>query len=415
MLSIRYSMSLKILHVNFHDKVGGAAIAVNRIHNSLLQNEIDSKIIVANKTCTNNNVIGPSNTLEEILWKIRISINRRIEKFEKKTHYDSNSYNLIKNNFVKKINQIDCDIVNLHWIGNNLISISDIKKINKPIVWTMHDMWPYTGSEHYTFSKRYVGGYSKENKPDEIKGYDIEKYCWEQKKRHYPKNISMIATSSWQFNNIKKSKLFANNNVEKIFFPIDFNEWRPYNKITSRNFLNLPLDKKIIVCGSENLDIPRKGFNLLMNATKNSNFREDVLIIFFGDNKKTIPEGIEYKHFGKIDNNSLDMKFIYSASDLMVAPSIQESFGLTVLEASCCGLPSVCFEDTGFCDVINHKTNGYISKMNSENDLIKGIDWCLNNWSDDLAKKNINALKEKFHNKVISQKYLTLYKKILNL
>ena len=407
-------MPLKILHINYYDKVGGAAIAVNRIHDSFLENEIDSKILVANKISTNSKVIGPSSTIEEIFWKVRISINRKIEKFEKKKLYDSNSYNLIKNNFVKKINEIDCDIVNLHWIGNNLISINDIKKINKPIVWTMHDMWPYTGSEHYTFSKRYVEGYTIENKSKENKGYDIEKYCWEQKKRHYPKNISIVATSNWQLNNVKNSMLFKNNTIEKIFYPINFNEWKPYDKKISRNYLNLPLDKKIIVCGSENLDIPRKGFSKLINATKNSNFKKNLLIIFFGDNKKKIPEGVEYKHFGKIDNKSLDMKFIYSASDLMVAPSLQESFGQTVLEASCCGLPSVCFEETGFCDVINHKNNGYIAKLNDDSDMIEGINWCLNNWSKDLAKKNIESLKEKFSNKIISRKYLNFYKKILD-
>jgi glycosyltransferase involved in cell wall biosynthesis len=408
-------MSLKILHINFYDKIGGAAIAVDRIHNSFLNNKIDSKILVANKTSTDSKVIGPSSTLEEIFWKIRISINRKIEKFEKKKIYDSNSYNLIKNNFVKKINQIDCDIVNLHWIGNNLISINDIKKINKPIVWTMHDMWPYTGSEHYTFSKRYIKGYTKENKPEEIKGFDIERYCWEQKKKHYPKNISIVATSTWQLNNVKNSLIFKENFVEKIFYPIDFDEWRPYDKITSRNSLNLPLDKRIIVCGSENLDIPRKGFDKLMKATKNPKFKKDLLIIFFGDNKKTIPEGIQYKHFGKIDNKSLDMKFIYSASDLMVAPSLQESFGQTILEASCCGIPSVCFEDTGFCDVVSHKNNGYVAKLDTEDDLIEGVNWCLDNWSKDFAQKNINTLKDKFSNEIISQKYLNLYRNILNL
>jgi len=406
-------MPLKILHVNFDDKVGGAAIAVNRIHKSLLLNNVDSKIIVANKTSNDEKIIGPSSTLEEIFSKVRISINRKIERLEKKIKYDSNSYNLLKNNFVKKINKIDCDIVNLHWIGNNLLSIYDIKKINKPIVWTMHDMWPYTGSEHYTFSKRFIDGYTKKNKPKSIKGYDIEKYCWEQKIKHYPKNITVVPTSNWQLNNVKNSKIFKNNLIEKIYYPIDFDEWRQYDKQTSRKSLNLPLDKKIIVCGSENIDIPRKGFDRLINDIKNANFDKDILILFFGEKKKINLEDINHKYLGKINNESLDMKFIYSASDLMVAPSIQESFGQTVLEAACCGLPSVCLEDTGFCDVIDHKINGYISNKKNENDLIEGINWCLNNWSSVLAKKNINILYEKFNYKTIGQKYLQLYEKIL--
>ena len=74
-------MPLKILHINYYDKVGGAAIAVNRIHDSFLENEIDSKILVANKISTNSKVIGPSSTIEEIFWKVRINRIANVFKF----------------------------------------------------------------------------------------------------------------------------------------------------------------------------------------------------------------------------------------------------------------------------------------------------------------------------------------------
>ena len=83
----------------------------------------------------------------------------------------------------------------------------------------------------------------------------------------------------------------------------------------------------------------------------------------------------------------------------MGRPSSPHSF----LKSSraCCGLPSVCFEGTGFCDVINHKINGYVAKKENENDLIEGINWCLNNWTNELAKKNINILYDKFNYNVV--------------
>ena len=320
---------------------------------------------------------------------------------------------MIKNNFVKKINKIDCDIVNLHWVGNNLLSIYDIKKINKPIVWTMHDMWPYTGSEHYTFSKRFIDGYTKKNKPETIRGFDIEKFCWEQKMKYYPKNIVVIPTSSWQLDNVKKSKIFKDNLIEKILYPIDFKEWKQYNKQNSRESLNLPLDKKIILCGAVDVDAPRKGFNKFIKTIKNTKFDKNTMLLFFGNKKIINLENIECRYLGKINNESLDMKFIYSASDLMVAPSVQESFGQTALEAASCGLPSVCFEGTGFCDVIDHKVNGYLVKREDEKGLIDGINWCLKNWSNNLAKENIANLLKKFSYDIIGEKYLKLYKEIL--
>ena len=184
-------MSIKVLHINYSDIKGGAAIAVKRIHDAQKKIDIDSKIAVAEKYLDHKDVIGPKSTFEEVKWKILNSINRKIGNLEKKERYDSNSYNLVPNNFVKKINKISCDIINLHWIGNNLIPIKDLKKINKPIVWTLHDMWAYTGSEHYTKSFRFIEGYNKKNKPRELIGYDFEKYCWSLKKKTIQKTLTL--------------------------------------------------------------------------------------------------------------------------------------------------------------------------------------------------------------------------------
>ena len=143
-------MPIKVIHLNYSDSSGGAAIAVKRIHNAQKMVGIETKILAAEKNLSHDEVIGPASTFEEIKWKIFLSLNRKIGNFEKKKKYDSNSYNIFPNNIVDKINKIDCDIVNLHWIGNNFLPIKSIRKINKPIVWTLHDMWAYTGSEHYT-------------------------------------------------------------------------------------------------------------------------------------------------------------------------------------------------------------------------------------------------------------------------
>ena len=180
-------MVIKILHINYDDNSGGAAIAVKRIHEAQKIVGINSKILVAEKFSNDKDIIGPNSTLEEIKWKLFKSFNRKIERLQKIKRYDSNSFNILPNNFIKKLNNIDCDIINLHWIGNNLISIKSLSKIKKPIVWTLHDMWAYTGSEHYTQTKRFIEGYEKSNKPKSLKGFDIEKYCWELKKKILPK------------------------------------------------------------------------------------------------------------------------------------------------------------------------------------------------------------------------------------
>ena len=407
-------MSIKVLHINYSDIKGGAAIAVKRIHDAQKKIDVDSKIVVAEKYLDHKDVIGPKSTFEEVKWKILNSINRKIGNLEKKERYDSNSYNLIPNNFVKKINRISCDIINLHWIGNNLIPINDLKKINKPIVWTLHDMWAYTGSEHYTKSLRFIEGYNKYNKPKELSGYDFEKYCWDLKKKNYPENLSIIATSNWQLNNAKKSFLFKNKKILKIPLPIDFNFWKPMKKNIARNILNISENKKVILIGSEKIDLERKGYNLIesiLNIVDDSNS----LLIVFGRNCKKIGKINKFDkiYFEEISPNSQDLKILYSACDLFLAPSIQESFGQTVLEAASCCLPSICFENNGISEIIDHKINGYLAKEGDTEDFARGIDWCLQNLKQEDMEKNLKVLKARFSYEIIAEEYKKFYRSII--
>ena len=408
-------MLLKILHVNYSDLNGGAAIAVQRIIEAQKLAGLSPALFVADKNSIDDQVIGPSSTFEEIKWKLQVSINRKFVKLERKKKYDSNSYNLIPNNVVKKINKLDFDIVNLHWIGNNLIPINDIKKINKPLVWTLHDMWPYTGSEHYTPNKRYIDGYSKYNKPDDLKGFDIERYCWNLKKKHYPKNLKIVVTSDWQLKSAKNSHLLGNFSINKIELPIDYNFWKQINKDYSRKELNLPLNKKIVLIGSEKIDSKRKGYFLIKDIIEKLDI-ENLSFVFFGNIKeqnKLKNSEFEINYIKSVNPNSYDLKLIYSAADLFIAPSLQESFGQTILEASCCNTPSVCFANNGISEVINHRYNGYIAKENDIDDFAKGIEWCLKNISESRMVENRNDMTNKFSLEKIGKKYNNFYSNIV--
>jgi glycosyltransferase involved in cell wall biosynthesis len=402
-------MSLKVLHLNYSDTKGGAAIAVNRIHECLKIEGVISKILVATKT-NDDNFIGPSSTLTEIKYKIFEALNRKVLKLEKKVNYDSNSYNLFPNNIIKLINSLDFDLINFHWIGNNFLRIKDIKKIQKPIVWTLHDMWPYCGSEHYTFTNRFIDGYKKENKFHQ--GLDIERYCWEQKLKNYPKKINVIATSEWQFKNAKKSILFKNAKVDKIGYPLDFNFWKPINKMISRKILNIPENKNVILIGSENLNSKRKGYKKIMKILESKKDINNPLILTFGENK--IESNIENINFKNIKPNSYDLKLLYSCADVYLSPSLQESFGQTSLESISCLTPVVCFDSTGTTDIIKHKLTGYISKENDLEDFYQGIKWVIENLKNNITFDEIVYLKEKFSYNHISKSYISLYKNVIN-
>ena len=157
---------MKILHVNFSDNKGGASISVMRLHKHLLNKGIDSNLLVADKELNENKVISIDKTSHKILNIIKSSISRNIKFFFKTSNKNTHSINLFPSKLLKIINDFNADIVNLHWLGNETLSINQISNIKSKIVWTIHDMWPFCGAEHYTSDERYKIGYLKNNRPN---------------------------------------------------------------------------------------------------------------------------------------------------------------------------------------------------------------------------------------------------------
>ncbi len=153
---------MKILHLNYYDVSGGASIAAYRIHRSLIKESVNSKMYVSEKKINDRDVIISK---RNFIDKINIRLQRKLHRINsnKNNYKVSKSYNLFPTFKIKEINSLNADIINLHWIGNNFLSIREISKLNAPVVWTVHDMWPYCGSEHYTNQNRYIHGYNKFN------------------------------------------------------------------------------------------------------------------------------------------------------------------------------------------------------------------------------------------------------------
>ena len=390
---------MRIVHINFSDSIGGAAIAVKRTHELLLREGVDSHLLVVENKVNFSNTYSIDNTLlGTIKIKIKKVLSRQLKYIFKTDNKNTHSFNIIPSNLVKKINELKPDFVNLHWIGNETISISDIAKIKSKVIWTMHDMWPFCGAEHYSDNQRYISGYTKLNKPDNDSGIDINKIIFNKKKKYY-KNISkIICSSNWIYNCAKESFLFKNKEIKQIPLLIDSNFWKPLDKGFSKNSLDINKDQKVILFGAENfVNNKRKGFAFLCEVFAKFDLLKEYKILLFGVSKK--------HNFKNINKNIINLGFIrdeytlrlaYSASEVVVIPSLIESFGQVAYEAIHCGTPCVVFEGTGLTSIIENKINGYVAKKNNIDDFIAGINWCLNNkdLSQDLiyagALKNFN-------------------------
>ncbi len=402
---------MKILHLNYYDISGGASIAAYRIHKSLIKASVNSIMYVSEKKLNDKSVFKSQKNLID---KINIRLQRRLHRINSNKNYlkVSKSYNFFPTFKIKEINKFKADVINLHWIGNNFLSIKEVSKLNAPIVWTIHDMWPYCGSEHYTNQDRYINGYNKfnSNKNNKIFSFDLDKIAWEKKQKYF-KNINFVATSSWQEFQLKKSLLFKDQQISKIYYPLDSNEWKKSN---NKLFLNRKNSLKKILFISDRIDNPLKGFSLVKKLFNKTEKKKYLLIIIGNKNKENFKNlDIDYIFYDKIENKDKLMD-IYSSVDLLLAPSLKESYGIVAQEAAYCNTPSVVFKNTGFEDTIKHKVNGYLAEYNNLNDMKKGIEWCLKDQNLKKISKNSRLVStRKFSVAKIANNYIQLYKNVL--
>lgn len=409
---------MKVLHLGYSDTKGGANIAMMRLHNSLIQQNIDSKVLVAEKVSEDPNVIGPNKSFELIISEIKKILIRQKKHIFNNNESQSHSVNFFRSNIVKKINEINPDIVNLHWVNNELLSISQIGEIKQPIVWTFLDMWPMCGGEHYTETLRYKDGYLKNNAGHISKGLDLNRYLWLKKKKKWNQKIrNIVCISEWLKNKAMESSLFKDSNVSKINCDIDLKVWKPIDKKIARNILNLPQDKKLFLFVSTNgVNDERKGFKFIDNSLKKIlTKKNDFELIIVGNRKNIDKKPYKLKFIDNISGgNPVELRLIYSACDLLLAPSTLEAFGQVASEASSCGVPTVAFKETGFSDIVEHKVNGYLSNYLDDDDFTKGIEWILNYSNDeDIFNNCLKVANDKFGQNLISKKYIELYKSIL--
>ena len=383
-------------------------------------------MIVNNKKTDDFTVITlNTNKLERIKTKIRLFLDEKLKSIYFKRLKVTWSCNLFCNkSLVNFINKSNFDIVHFHWINASMLSIKDIKKINKPIVWTMHDMWPFTGGCHYSDNcVLYKEDCNKckqlSNKKDTfLSGYILkEKYSSYKKK-----SIVYVTPSEWLEKCSKESFLLKNSNIKVIPNGIDLKIFKRLDKNFCKKILNLDLSKKYILFGAmTSTSDKRKGYDLLKRAL--SFFKEkfylkdkDIVLLVFGANKPRNNENLPFdiNYLGQISDD-ITLNIIYNSADVFIAPSREDNLPNTIVEALSCGVPCVAFNVGGMIDLIEHKNNGYLAEPFNIEDLAEGINFVLedeNRWNN-LSENALNKAQKDYNINDISDKYIDLYKKIL--
>ncbi len=419
---------MKVVHLSTSDTNGGAAIAALRIFNAQVKLGIDSKLLVQSKHSNDSRVISLVQTFGDKLKYYKrfledeLSIRTLSVSSRGRFTFPYFGLDLSKN---KVINE--ADIINLHWTNGGFLSLKTILnlgKMNKPIVWTLHDMWSFTGGCHYNVDcEKFIDkcGFCPSLK---IKASgDLSSKIYLRKSEIYKSlNLEIVTSSNWLRKEAGRSSLFRHKEIQTIHTPMDTKLFIPLDRKMIRKKLNLPVEKKLILFGSMNLTDERKGFRYLIQALSllkkmNADILNNTGLIVFGSLDEKVLNDIPFQvyQFGKINNQERIVE-CYNAADLFVAPSLQDNLPNTVIEATCCGTPVVAFDVGGMPDMIDHLEDGYLAKLESSEDLAKGINTLLSN-PDMLVKFRLacRVKAEKLYNEdKVAHQYKELYNKIMS-
>lgn len=411
---------MKVLIVNTSDHQGGAARAAFRLHEALLSNHINSHMIVQNKSIDDTSVIGPNTKIQNYFSKIRPIIDRlpiKLYPSRSKTLFSPSWFGF--SDIVKKINNLKPDVVHLHWICGGMIPIDDIKRIKAPIIWSLHDMWAFTGGCHYSDGceeyKKKCGSCKVLRSKSKS---DLSYKQYKKKKNIYSsiKKLTIVGLSSWLNELSSSSPLLKNKVHHNLPNCIDTKIYKPFDKDKARLLWNLPKNKNLILFGAmQATSDPRKGFSELIKALKKVKLKEIELVIFGSKKPNNLPDLNFKTHYLGNLNDDISLVTLYSAVDLMIMPSLQENLSNTVMECLACGTPVIAFDIGGNKDMIVHKKNGYLAKPFDINDLAKGVLWVINNPKyDQLCSYSHTRVKAEFDMSVIVKKYIKLYDQVIH-
>ncbi len=417
--------SLRILSVNVSDFDGGASKAAYRINTALADHGVEVQMLVKNKRSIESKVIPlddfePENDLFPAWRFLQNKIKNKVQQFRWNQYPDREDVflsDLRSVPFHGALQKLEYDILHLHWINLRFLDLKELLKVKTPIVWTLHDCWPFTGICHHPYDCETY----KESCGDcpflhsgKIK--DLSHSTWKAKSKIYPLlNLHIVTPSRWLAQKTKGSALLGNFPVTVIPNGIDIQLFSPGNQSDAKSFWHLKPQKRYILAGTlSTAKEKRKGFEHLFQALSLLEHKIDtseIELLIFGDEKphEFSELNIRSHYFGFIrDDQGLVMA--YRAAHVMVVPSLIENLSNIIMESLACGTPVVAFDTGGNNDMIEHKQNGYLCKAYDPEDLATGIKWCMdNNGSRKLSKHARKKVMSNFDSEIIAERYTQLF------
>ena len=410
---------MRVLIVNTSERTGGAAVAASRLMKALNNNGVKAKMLVRDKESDSLTVVGlPKSPMLHwyFLWE-RLVIFCRLH-FSRKHLFEIDIANTGSD--ITKLREFqEADVIHLHWINQGMLSLNGICKIlrsGKPVVWTMHDIWPATGICHLTLGCHYFVNRCANCKylPGGGGSNDLASRIWQKKQQmQVDENIYYVACSRWLESEAKTSALLKGQKITSIPNPIDTHIYKKGNKEEARQRLGLPLDKKLILFASQRVTNENKGMSYLIEACRQLSDQCEVVIL--GGHAEEVVEQLPMKAYplGYV-NEEQRIVDVYNAADVFVLPSLSENLPNTIMEAMACGVPCVAFKVGGIPEEIDHLKNGYVAAYRDAEDLAKGIAWVLEEADyESLSQQAVHKVMQCYSQQSVAVRYLEVYQQAM--
>lgn len=411
---------MKILHINTGQH-GGAALCAIRINRALSAEDVDSQMLFAEGKMMPNGVEGAvaqkdrnpweSNTelrkVKNLLVKLPMRWPMDAEKFRYRLnrantqhcymHQPLSNYKNISHHPLVKW----ADVVHLHWVSDFIDYPTFFKEVRKPIVWTLHDQNPATGLLHYETSKQ-----SPLN--EQLNRLDILCRCLKRKSVQQAYNLNIVAISKEMAEVCRSSDVLKgfpttliNNGIEdSLFVPVD--------QQMARIILGIPANNVVFAFCAQNIGEKRKGLKELIGALERIG-RKDITLLCIGGGELPVKTSLNVVKTGTVNSTRL-LSALYSSADYFVMPSFQEAFAQTPMEAMACGTPVIAFPCSGTEELISDVSGVRCSDFTVDA-LVDAIKVAFDKKFDCNCVRN--SLISQFQYKIIAQKYIELYTKII--
>lgn len=418
---------MKVLLIGKHPRTGGAAIASSRLLQALRENGLEAKMLVQEGGDESGAIFSTTHrpfkrwiNQWRFIWERLVFLPREKSASIRFLFSLANTGERIEDHPLVR----EADILHLHWINAGFLSLGSLKALltlDKPVVWTFHDMWPFTGGCHYALDcteySRSCGSCPYLQRPG---SRDLSHRIWKRKKEVFDdRNFTVITPSNWLKECVNTSSLLANLDVHSIHNPVDPQLFRPVEREKACRSLGLDPAKKYILFGAATMKNVMKGYAYFAEAMETLSGEVDksqLEIILFGKNKGGAIDLFPFQTRRFSFVGSLEtLVELYSAAHVFVIPSQQDNLPNTIMESMLCGTPVVGFRTGGIPEMIDHKKDGYLADFNSASDLAEGIKWVISMESHKSFSRDVReGILKRYPKQDAVGKHIQLYKSLLD-